>query len=76
MIQKRIIVELSINEQNEVLTHGRTVNTGENVIKKMIELSRKGVKVVSLTFNHKEGHLSGIPREQFRDIMFAIPGAI
>jgi phosphoribosylformimino-5-aminoimidazole carboxamide ribonucleotide (ProFAR) isomerase len=34
------------------------------------------VKVVSLTFNHKEGHLSGIPRTQFRDIMFQIPGPI
>ena len=42
----------------------------------MIELTHKGVRIVSLTFNHKEGHLSGIPREQFRDIMFAVPGAI
>lgn len=29
-----------------------------------------------MTFNHKEGHLSGIPRTQFRDIMFQIPGKI
>ena len=42
----------------------------------MIELSKKGVKVVSLTFHHREGHLKGIPREQFRDIMFSIPGPI
>jgi phosphoribosylformimino-5-aminoimidazole carboxamide ribonucleotide (ProFAR) isomerase len=42
----------------------------------MIQLARKGVKVVSLTFNHKEGHLSGIPREQLRDIMFTVPGPI
>lgn len=76
VIKKRIIVELSINENNEVLTHGRTVNTGENISKKMIELSKKGVKVVSLTFNHKEGHLKGIPKEQLRDIMFSVPGPI
>jgi hypothetical protein len=31
---------------------------------------------VSLTFNHKEGHLQGIPRKQFRDIMFQVPGPI
>ena len=42
----------------------------------MIELSKKGVSVVSLTFNHREGHLKGIPRQQFRDLMFAIPGPI
>lgn len=41
-----------------------------------MELCRKGVKIVSLTFHHKEGHLSGIPKEQFRDIMFCIPGPI
>lgn len=42
----------------------------------MIELARKGVKIVSLTFNHREGHLAGIPRNQFRDIMFCVPGPI
>lgn len=42
----------------------------------MIELAQLGVKILSITFNHKEGHLSGIPREQFRDIMFQIPGPI
>lgn len=52
------------------------MNTGYNIIKKMIELSRKGVKMISLTFNHREGHLAGIPREQLRDIMFCVPGSI
>lgn len=42
----------------------------------MIELSKLGVRVVSLTFNQKEGQLSGIPRDQFRDIMFTVPGSI
>lgn len=65
-----------MNENNEVLTHGRKVNTNQNVIKKMIELSRMGVKIVSLTFNHKEGHLNGIPRQQLREIMFKIPGTV
>lgn len=59
-----------------MLTHARTVNTEQNIIKKMIELSKKGVKIVSLTFHHKEGHLSGIPKEQLRDLMFCIPGPI
>ena len=35
-ISKRVIVELSINEKNEVLTHGRTVNTHQDVIQKAI----------------------------------------
>ena len=76
IIEDRIIVELSINENNEVLTHGRTVNTKEHITKKMLELSQKGVKVISLTFHHKEGQLKGIPRDQLRDIMFCIPGPI
>lgn len=42
----------------------------------MVELAKIGVKIISITFNHKEGHLSGIPRQQFRDIMFQIPGPI
>ena len=46
------------------------------MIRKMIELAKVGVKIVSLTFNQKEGHLSGIPRAQFRDIMFAVPSSI
>jgi phosphoribosylformimino-5-aminoimidazole carboxamide ribonucleotide (ProFAR) isomerase len=75
-IEERIIVELSINARNEVLTHGRTINSGINVIKKMIELSRLGVTTISITFHHKEGHLIGIPREQMRDIMFQVPGPI
>ena len=35
-ISKRVIVELSINEKNEVLTHGRKVNTHQDVIQKAI----------------------------------------
>lgn len=42
----------------------------------MMQLSRLGVKIVSLTFNQKEGQLAGIPRDQFRDIMFTVPGSI
>lgn len=41
--RKRIIVELSINESNQVLTHARTVNTGINVVKKMMELCEIGI---------------------------------
>jgi hypothetical protein len=53
IVSQRVIVELSINQDNEILTHGRKVNTHENVIKKMIELSQLGVTAVSLTFNQK-----------------------
>lgn len=42
----------------------------------MIFLSKLGVKIISITFHQKEGHLNGIPRTQFRDIMFQIPGTI
>ncbi len=59
-----------------MLTHARTVNTGINIIKKMMELSSLGIKSVSITFNSSEGKLQGIPREQLRKIMYEIPGPI
>lgn len=66
---KKVIVELSINENNEVLTHGRTVNTKVNVIEKMRELCLKGIKTISITFRNNEGKLEGLPRKQLKNLM-------
>ena len=29
--KERLIVDITINEQNEVITHGRTMKTGKNI---------------------------------------------
>ena len=73
---KKVIVELSINENNEVLTHGRTVNTKVNVIEKMRELCLKGIKTISITFRNNEGKLEGLPRKQLKNLMDQVPGPI
>ncbi|CAF1968439.1 unnamed protein product [Rotaria magnacalcarata] len=69
----RLIVELSINENNEVLIHGRKTNTHVNIITKVNQLIELGVTVISVTFVNAEGHLSGIPRKQIQDLVVQIP---
>lgn len=71
--KERLVVEMSVNEQNEVLTHGRRTNTGMNIITRINELVKLGVNVISITFVQSEGHLSGIPRQQIRDLLLLIP---
>ncbi|CAF3438872.1 unnamed protein product [Rotaria socialis] len=69
----RLIVEMSINENNEVLIHGRKTNTHVNIITKVNQLIAMGVNVISITFVNAEGHLSGIPRKQIQDLLVQIP---
>ncbi|CAF1158403.1 unnamed protein product [Adineta steineri] len=69
----RLIAEISINECNEVLIHGRRTNTHVNVITRIHQLVDIGVDTISITFVHTEGHLSGIPREQIRNLLVQIP---
>ncbi len=72
----RLIIEISVNEHNEVLIHGRRTNTHVNIINRIDQLIQMGVNVISITFVQTEGHLSGIPRQQIRDLLMKIPNQI
>ncbi|CAF1451747.1 unnamed protein product [Adineta ricciae] len=69
----RLIVEISVNEKNEVLIHGRRTNTHVNILTRLHQLIDVGVRVISITFVQTEGHLSGIPRQQVRELISQIP---
>lgn len=72
----RLIVELSINEKDEVLIHGRKTNTHVPITKHLARLASLSVEVISITFHQTEGHLSGIPREQITRLMSHFPRKI
>jgi len=72
----RLIVELSVDENNHVLIHGRKTNTKISIFDKLKEMADLGVEAVSMTFHHTEGHLKGIPRDQVRDIVSKTPKGI
>ena len=72
----RLIIEISINEYNEVLIHGRQTNTHVNIIEKINQLIQIDINVISITFVQTEGHLSGIPREQIRHLLLQVPNSI
>lgn len=72
----RLIVELSLNEKNEILSHGRKVNTYVNIFERMKQLADYGVEAISITFHQTEGHMRGIPREQIWEIMTFMPASI
>jgi phosphoribosyl-AMP cyclohydrolase/uncharacterized protein related to proFAR isomerase len=71
--KERLIVELSINEQNEVLIHGRRINSHINVITRINELIDIGVDTISITFVQAEGHLLGLPRQQIQELLRLVP---
>ncbi|CAF3091825.1 unnamed protein product [Rotaria sp. Silwood2] len=71
--KERLVVEISINEQNEVLIHGRQTNTHVNIITKINQLIQIDVNIISITFVQSEGHLSGIPRQQIRNLFIQNP---
>jgi len=60
--KERLIVELSINENNQILTHGRKGFNNNNLLEVLDYLSKLGVEAISVTFHKTEGHLSGIDR--------------
>lgn len=72
----RLIVEMSINEHDEVLIHGRKTNTHIPITKHLEELALLGVEAISVTFHQTEGHLNGIPREQITQLMSNFPRKI
>ncbi|CAF4637216.1 unnamed protein product, partial [Rotaria sp. Silwood2] len=71
--KEHLVVEISINELNEVLIHGRQTNTHVNIITKINQLIQIDVNIISIPFVQSEGHLSGIPRQQIRNLLIQIP---
>lgn len=69
----RLIVELSVNEEFEVLIEGRKVNTKIKAITKVLELITLGVEAFSFTMVKSEGHLKGLDRVTLRKLLVEIP---
>lgn len=74
--RERLIVELTVNEENEVLIDGRKTNTHIDIFARLDALAALGVNAVSITFHQTEGHLNGIPRSQIRDLVLRVPRSI
>jgi len=72
----RLIVELTVDDKNDVLIHGRKTNTRINLFVKIEELLKMNVETISITFHKEEGHLQGLPREQIAKIMGQMPDKI
>lgn len=71
--KERLIVELSLDENNYILINGRKTNTKIKFEEKIKNLMELGVEAISLTFHHTEGHLQGLPRNQINDLMKIMP---
>lgn len=69
----RVIIELTVDEHDSVLTHGRTVNTQIRISEFMRTILGYGIDTFSVTFHHSEGLLQGIPRSQILRILGSIP---
>ena len=72
----RLIVELSVNENNEVLIHGRKTNTGISIFERLNQMANLGVEAISVTYHNAEGHMKGIMREQINKLMLEMPTKI
>ena len=74
--KERLIVELSVNENFDVLIDGRKTNTHIHVKDKLRELSDMGVNAISITFSHTEGLCVGIPHSMITEFVSFIPKSI
>jgi phosphoribosyl-AMP cyclohydrolase/phosphoribosylformimino-5-aminoimidazole carboxamide ribonucleotide (ProFAR) isomerase/phosphoribosyl-ATP pyrophosphohydrolase len=64
----RLIVELSINQNNQIMTHGRKELCDMSLRDIAKYLHYLGVQVISVTFHMTEGHLSGINRNHVKQV--------
>lgn len=72
----RLTVELSVNEHNKIMTHGRKVTTDINILDKINDLINLNVISISITFHQSEGMLNGLPKDQIVDLINLIPSNI
>lgn len=68
--RNRLIVELSINEHNKIMTHGRKITTDIDILDKIAELIDLNITAISITFHQSEGMMNGLARDQ---ISYLIP---
>lgn len=71
--KSRLIVELSVNSEFEVLIDGRKTNTHVHLRDKLNELGKLGVNAISITFQDTEGMCCGIPRKMIEELVWFIP---
>lgn len=64
----RLIVELSVNEKNEIMTHGRKGIYGSSLVSTAEYLYNNGVQSISVTFHKTEGHLKGLDKSQVQRV--------
>ena len=74
--KERLIVELSVNENFEVLIDGKKTNTHVHVRDKLLELSDMGVNAISITFDYTEGLCAKIQRPMITEFVSFIPKSI
>ena len=63
----RLILAIDIDENMNVMTHGRNVSTSVSVFDILTKYQFE-VEMISITFHHTEGTISGIPIEMIRQI--------
>ncbi len=71
--KSRLIVELSVNNQFEILIDGRKTNTHVHLKDKLKELALTNVEAISITFQETEGMRKGIPRDKLIELVQYIP---
>ncbi len=71
--KSRLIVELSLNNQFEILIDGRKTNTHLHLKDKLKELTETNVEAISITFQETEGMRKGIPRDKITQLIQYIP---
>jgi len=74
--KERLVVELSINENNKLMKNGRNLTTDIDAIDEIRRLIKLGVHTISITFHNTEGMLNGLPRIQINNLIPQIPADI
>ena len=72
----RLIVELSVDEKLNVMTHGRATTTAIGIFSEIKRVAALGVDTISITFHANEGMLGGIARDKIKAIVVATPQTI
>ncbi|ATZ80961.1 bifunctional phosphoribosyl-AMP cyclohydrolase/phosphoribosyl-ATP pyrophosphatase protein [Bodo saltans virus] len=72
----RLIIELSIDDNYEVIIKGRTERTNKTIFEYMEELAKNGINFISITFHSTEGHMHGFPRKMVSEIVLNAPNSI
>lgn len=72
----RVILELSIDQEQRILTHGRQQTDHWTWDQWMTWVSLNKIEALSVTFHSTEGHLQGFPRDQVRKLVSSVPECV